>query len=116
MDEETKITIMWEDIPQLEVRIQIPKISSRLLVDKPILVVPKIIYPDRITFQTFDEFLCLRLPSKYRADIDDIVKRYGLREFNPYAMCKKSHGRNMTDFLWMKFDDEEVSFNDIRLR
>lgn len=112
-----KIEIFIRDVPQLEViLLSFDKIESKLLIDKPELWIPKDIYPDRITIKTFEEFLETRLPDKTRDDIDYILSNYGLRFFNPLQMCMKSHGRNMTDFLWMRFDDEKVTFNDIRLR
>ena len=111
-----KIVIMWKDIPQVEILMTTPRPTATKLVAEPKIIIPEKIYNGEITYQILDEFLCRRLPDKTRDDMPDILKRYGLRSFNPYTMCRMSHGRNVTDFVWLKFDDEEVTFNDIRLR
>lgn len=112
-----KVEILFEDKPQLEVILyDFKTIKSRLLTSKPVLWIPKSIYPDRITRESFEAFLETRLPDKTRDDIPEILRSYGLKFFNPLQMCMKSFGRNMTDYLWMRFDDMEVTFDDIRLR
>lgn len=111
-----KVEVMWYDEPQLIVRYTLFDIESELCVEKPIILVPKAIYPDRITYKNFEKFLESRLPDKTRDDMPEILRRYGLRDFMPVKMCRKSHGRNMTDFLWLRFDDEKLCYNDIRLR
>lgn len=112
-----KIEILFRDDPQLEVMLlSWNEAKSKLLTPEPLIWVPRNIYPDRITRNTFEAFLETRLPDKTREDIDIILKKYGLRYFNPLQMCMKSHGRNMTDFLWMRFNDEKVTFDDIKLR
>lgn len=111
-----KFTIMWMDTPQMNVYLDGVNIKSEILVEKPVVWVPLNIYPDKITHHTFNRFLESRVPDKRRADIDLILKRYDIPFFNPIWMIQKSYGRNMNDFLWIKIDDKEVSFNDIRLR
>ena len=112
-----KIEIFFRNDPQLEViLIDVTQVESKLLTDNPVLWIPKNIYPNNITRASFEQFLESRVPDKTRSDIDDILKTYGLRFFNPLQMCMKSHGRNMTDFLWMRFNDEKVTFDDIKLR
>lgn len=113
---ETKVEVMWYDEVQMVIKYRLLDISSEICVDNPIILIPKSLYPDRITYENFDKFLRSRLPDPTRADIDDILRAYGIREFQPVAMCKKSHGRNMTDFLWLRFNNEKLTYNDIRLR
>ncbi len=111
-----KITIMWRDIPQLEIQLTRPRPTVKKLVDKPRrFIIPESLYDGSITYHILDNFLCSRLPDKHRADIDYILKKYDLKYFNPYIMCSMSHGRNMNDFVWMKFDDEQVTFDEVRL-
>lgn len=113
---ETKVEVMWRNDLQMIIQYRLIDIKSELCVPNPVIWVPKYIYPDRITYKNYERFLCTRLPDKTRDDIDDILKNYGLREFQPVKMCRLSHGRNMTDFLWLRFDDEHVTFDDIKLR
>ena len=112
-----KIEVLYRDEPQLEITLlSFNKVVSKLLIEKPKVFVPISIYPENITINSFNDFLESRLPDKTRSDIDDILKRYGLRFFNPIQMCMKSYGRNMSDFLWLRFNDKKETFADIRLR
>lgn len=115
-EKHTKVEVMWYDTPQLIIRYTLYAIESELCVEKPIIVIPKSIYPDRITYDNYIKFLEERLQDKTRDDMPQILKRYGVRDFMPVKMCRKSHGRNMTDFLWLRFDDEKLCYNDIKLR
>lgn len=62
------------------------------------------------------KFLESRSVPRTRVDIEDILRRYGLREYDALQMCKKSHGRSMSDYLWLKFDGENISYADVKLR
>lgn len=107
---------MSEDEPQVEILMTYPKPTIRKLVNEPHLNIDEGLYNGKADYKKLEEFLCSRLPDRRRKDMDRILKNYGLTYFNPYDMCRKSHGRNMTDFVWIKYDDEELKFNDIRLR
>jgi hypothetical protein len=112
---------MNREIPQIEINIINPyTVQSKFLTDNIDIAVRlkclSKLAPDKITIQSLEVFLASRLPDPTRDDIKDILKKYGVREFNAYAMCRKSHGVMMQDFIWLKFDGEDVSFNDIRLR
>lgn len=112
-----KIEIFFREEPQLEVTLlSWCEIKSKLLTSKLLIWIPRDIYPDKITMDNFDAFLETRVPDKTREDIDIILRNYDLKFFNPLQMCMKSHGRNMTDFLWMRFNDERMTFDDIKLR
>lgn len=69
-----------------------------------------------VSFPEVMKFLERRTVPRTRFDIEDILKRYGIKEYNPLAMCRKSHGRSMGDYVWIKFDDENTCFEDVRLR
>lgn len=111
-----KITIMFMNEPQLEILIHGGKAESRFLQDKVSMLVPVWLYPDVITLKHVNMFIESRVPSKERADIDFILKKYGVPAYNPYWLCSKSHGQKVTDYLWVKFNDEEVNYDDIRIR
>lgn len=112
-----KITVMWENTPQLEINIDENfNVTSKKLVDDVIPAVPDYIMPNNITLKRMNQFIESRAPERTRPDMPLLLKKYDIPSYNPYWFCKKSHGRSMTDFLWVKFDNEEIDFNDIRLR
>lgn len=109
-------TIMHMDSPVLHISVGPDLKATSTVLGKPVLNVPPTLYPDQVSMRNIEKWLESRVPDKHREDIDHILERYGLPDFMPLQMCMKSHGRNMTDFVWVKFDGEELTFNDIRLR
>ena len=102
--------------PQLNVYLENEKIRSEIVAENPIIIIPKNIYPEKINHQKYDDFLESRVPDKRREDMPDILKRYNIPVYNPIWMIKKSYGRNMNDFLWIKINNEDIDFEEIRLR
>lgn len=43
-------------------------------------------------------------------------KVYKLKFYNPVAICKQTHGTRMNDFYWVKFDNEDIKFDNVRVR
>lgn len=50
-------------------------------------------------------FLASRVVPPERANIDEILKAMGLKEYNFYSMLEITHGVKFDDFWWFKFDD-----------
>ena len=52
-----------------------------------------------------------------RIGVEELLKDYGLKFYDPLQICRKSHGRSMTNYMWLKFTDEpDLTFEQIRLR
>lgn len=47
---------------------------------------------------------------------EEVQKFLGLKEYNVYQILRKTHGVNVNDFLWLKFDDESITWDDVRVR
>lgn len=108
--------IMNKDNPILDVKYDLTKAESKWLGEKHIKI-PRGMFPENITVKNISAFCESRQPPRTRVDIDRILKeKYDMREYLPMQMCKKSHGITMSDFLWMKFDDEEIMYEDVRVR
>ena len=37
-------------------------------------------------------------------------------ETNPYEWCRKTHGIMYNDFWWIRFPDENITWNDVKVR
>ena len=111
----TKMTIMWKDIPQVEILMTMPRPTVRKLVEEPSLNIIGRVYREGATYKDLDEFMLTRVSDRTRVDINEILKRYDLKDFNPYWMCRKSHGRKVTDFLWIRYNDEDLTYDDIKI-
>ena len=47
---------------------------------------------------------------------EEIQKILGLKEYNLYKILRKTHGVDVDDFIWLKFDDEDITWDDVRVR
>jgi hypothetical protein len=59
------------------------------------------------TSQEFREFLVERLPSSSRRDIEKILRRCKLSEYDEIAMAYETRALNARDLLWLARDEEE---------
>lgn len=66
--------------------------------------------------EKFYNFLKERCYEDGRADLDEILELAGMKENNPYKWVKVSHGVTYEDFFWLKFDDEIIKWEDVRVR
>ena len=64
----------------------------------------------------FYKFLKDRCYEDGRADLPVILEQAGLENNNPYEFVKISHGVTYEDFFWIKFDDEEIKWDDVKVR
>lgn len=81
-------------------------------------------YTDNIVFQAFgkrrmsideiDEFFRERCFPETRVDVKDLLKMLGLRNFDAEAICRKTHGMVHGDRFWIRFDDEDLTYSDIK--
>ena len=107
---------MNKDNPILDVKYDLTTAESKWLGEKHIKI-PRGMFPENITVKSISAFCESRQPPRTRVDIDRILReKYDMREYLPMQMCKKSHGITMEDFLWMKFDNEDITYDDIRVR
>jgi hypothetical protein len=69
-----------------------------------------------ITADYAETFLERRSIPRDRQDIQGILNRLGLNHYDTIEILKKTHGTNYDDFFWIKFDGENISWNDVKLR
>lgn len=110
-----KVDIFFMNELQMQVYLMSPKwVKSELFVENPSILIPNNIYPNKITRENFERFLETRVRSKQDFNIDLVLKSYDLDFFCPLLMCMKSHGTRMNDFLWLRFNNEKITFKDIK--
>ena len=61
-------------------------------------------------------FFAERCFPETRANKNELIRLLGLDFFDPASIVAKTHGVMWEDFHWIRFADEEVSWNDVRLR
>lgn len=47
---------------------------------------------------------------------DEMKAVLGLEKYNIYDILRKTHGVDIDDFIWFKFDGEDISWDDVRVR
>ena len=99
--------LMWEDEVIASVKIG----DSEVNVDRFVLHPAKqIFYSDTIPRFKFGQILKDRCWDENRPDIDLLLDKIGLSEYNPYEICKKTHGKMAQDRTWFKFDGETLTY------
>lgn len=64
----------------------------------------------------FMEILESRCIPRNRANISEILKIYGLSTYDVIEILKKTHGLSQNDYFWIKFEGENISYDDVKIR
>lgn len=63
------------------------------------------------------KFLETRCVPKTRENIEELLsKKYHLKEYSSIGICKQTHGVSNNDNIWLRFNSEELRFDDVRVR
>lgn len=69
------------------------------------------------TIKDFEEFLESRCFPRERRNCAQLLADLGLSHYWPLDIVLKTHGRQLEDFCWIKFDGEKLDYErDIKLR
>ena len=71
---------------------------------------------NEISFEMFEGFLESRCPDRDRYDLKELLENWGLIEFDSLGIVKKTHGLMLDDFIWIRFEGENISYADIKVR
>ena len=51
-----------------------------------------------------------------RGNLSEILEYFGLENNNPYKWCEITHGVTWEDFFGIKYDNEDISWEEVRIR
>lgn len=108
-------TVMYKDEPVTEVYLSDDKKTVRIKK----LIPDSIRQPfsgQKLDLERVYNFLKGRCYEDGRADLPEILKQAGLSENNPWKWCRISHGVTYEDFFWIRFEDEDIQWKDVRVR
>ena len=71
---------------------------------------------NKLDLERFYSFLKSRCYEEDRADLDLILKKAGLRDNNPYAWVRLTHGVTYDDFFWIRTNNEQIMWDEVRIR
>lgn len=102
--------LMWED----EVISSVHVFDMEVRIDRfDLNPIKQIFYKDKISRFEFGEILRRRCWDEKRADIKTLLGLIGLDEYNPYAICRVTHGKMVQDKTWFKFEGETINYADL---
>lgn len=61
-------------------------------------------------------FLESRSPDKDNYAIKELLHNWGLAIYDPLAIVRKTHGLMMNDYFWVRFDNEDITYDNIKVR
>lgn len=63
------------------------------------------------------EFYESRCFPKARVNCKQVLRSLDLDFYDPEMICRKTHGQQFDDFIWLQFSDEpQVRYKDIKMR
>lgn len=72
---------------------------------------------EKVTYEDLVDFYEGRCFPRERTNCKQILKELGLDYYDPELICRKTHGLQFDDFLWLQFSDEpQVCWDEIKLR
>ena len=70
-----------------------------------------------VTLNDLEEFYEERCFPRERVNCKELLRDLGLDCYEPELICRKTHGVQFDDFLWLQFSDEKkVTYQEIKLR
>ncbi len=102
--------VFFDDEKTAEVRIEPPIVRVNRLVIHP---VKQIFAKDVLTMAEFEQVLRKRCWDEHRDDLSKNLEILGLKEFDPYKICEKTHGVVAHEYTWFRFEGEDISSKDV---
>ena len=88
--------------------------SNTVHVVRHVLHPVKQIFPkDELTRYEFGEILRLRCWDEKRDNIDKYLTKLGVPDYDVYKICEKTHGVRKSDYIWFRFQGENLTFEDL---
>lgn len=67
----------------------------------------------KLGFEQIYRFLEGRIPPRNRENIDEILAAYGMTSYNVYELCRRSHGTEVNDSVWLKYPEDKLMWKDV---
>lgn len=71
---------------------------------------------DEMDTYTVMEILEGRCWPRNRVGIEEILSSLGLETYHPLEIVKKTHGLKRTDYVWIRFEGENLTYDDVKIR
>ena len=110
----TEIVAYWQDEITAKVKIENNRAYIERLTDDKM----KQFFPpmESMDLALLSELFETRCWDRGRGDIDEILKRFGLTEYDPMELVKRTFGLSYNDFKWFKFEPNILRWNHVNPR
>ncbi len=68
-----------------------------------------------ISIESIDEFFRERVFPETRVNCKELLGKFGFRNFDAEAIARRTHGILVNDLYWLRFDDEEFGWEDVKM-
>lgn len=109
----TKYTIMYKNIPVLKLIYQGNRLLDSTLLTDNKLMMPIIGTIDEMRVYNFFKSRCYE---DDREDLSEILAQAGLSDNNPWKWVAVTHGVTYEDFWWVKINEEDVEWEQVKVR
>lgn len=111
--EDYSFEVLWKDDITASVSVQGDKVRVIRYIRHPL---KQLFADDIMTRYQLNRIFEMRCWDRGREDIDKILARLGLEEYNPYEIVKKTHGVSWNDYIWFRFPGEKLTSKDVMVR
>lgn len=103
----------WDDEPVAFVKANHNKAKVQRFTFHP---VKQIFYDDEMDVFKLSTILETRCWQRDCRNIDNYLKKLDIPYYDPLAIVKKTHGVSYNDFLWFRFNGENLTWKDVAPR
>lgn len=111
--ENFSFSMMFKDQETARVKVSGNQVDVTILNPNPLLNYMTAMPPDRLHLL---ERLELRCFPRNRVSAKKILEHMGLEDYNVLEILKRTHGAKADDFIWVKFEGEDLTFADVSRR
>jgi len=113
--QEYKFSTYWKNEHTSDVVVSADRKTVKYI--KYVSEVPKVPYLfDNPSVEQIYDFLETRCMPKGRTQMEEYLSSLGLEEYNPWEIVKHTHAVMWEDYLWIKFPDEDVTWDEAKVR
>ena len=112
-NQKENFSVYWDNEKTADVQILENKALIKRYSNNP---VKQIFAKDEIPLFELGEILTWRCWDKNRENIEKYLFKLGLTEFDPYKICRKTHGVMFQDKIWFKYEGENLTWEDVKCR
>ncbi|MGJ9382854.1 hypothetical protein [Salipaludibacillus sp. CF4.18] len=69
-----------------------------------------------VTIEDILNFIADRCFPKERRNCNQLLTDLGLEHYSTIAIVKKTHGLQFDDFTWIRFNEEDIAYGDLKIR